>query len=808
MRALILKMFSIVIVVLLSACGGEDDTPQEANATSDNGSQTENALPPEEENSDENGDDSDATAQPVLLSVSDDDVVEEEAYSFFAATSAILPTLDFYIFTNAWYVFEVRMAKTDDGFASSIFLHQFDPEAQGSLAMWVNNQYNDVAMGPAATLVTTTELSSSLVSIAHSEPVDSDFINSIAFQVDYTVSDYADDNVSLEGFSGTAKLHVYEEPNDVSVVEFGSEEMENLEDHLGWWRTSPKDTRDFHIFQDAGLIIEARLSTEEINENILVDIYIHYFDLNPEGSLMAWAQQEVGGEHNDSAATLLNTLQLPSDSASVLEVMPLVKSTVDGWVLNIVPYQVSGYSDGAISFDGFTTTAGVAVVEDEDYLGIPLDEQASIEFGEEGMANIESHFVWFPVLPSDTRDFHIFQDKWVVLEARLSEATVPGEFNIALYAHYFIEEFGGSLSAWVNNQYSDALQTDFAVMAETVKLPDSLASIVSSHDTGYTTIADWPLYEVEYFVDNYEDEYLTFTSFSTTANVAVEPPASFVTLSVDDADRSFETNELFPIYGHYTTTQEFFIFYDESAVVRTRLDNLEGNSTVDTQLQVYLFEPGADIEKWVNNQSSDALFVDPPTPVYSAEISEEALTVTHNIYKGETEFGYGLFTVRYEVEDYANDRFELEAFSSTAEVAVDPEYMDDAPVVGICLHSYEDAVLHIDRATGIQFGTEYSEIILSDFTIDGVAVHASSVIRESSSNVVLSEEGDSLLCTLPCSFGEEPGEWEFNSRVQYDISTKQTVMADYQTFVGGCPSFNDHGTHAELQMEQGVVTIQ
>lgn len=756
---------------------------------------------------------------------------------------------------------------------------------------------------------------------------------------------------------------------DLTTLVFGSESMESLENHLSSWRTSVTDTRDFHIFQDAGLIIEARLSAVEPTGNINVDMYLHYFNTEDGGSLMAWAQSEIGNTFHENAATLVATVELPSDTASILEIMQVVVPTLDGWVLHVVPYSVSGYNDGVISFDGFTTSAGVAFVEDEDFVGIPFSEPVTITFGSEGMENIETHIDWFPPRVSDTRDFHIFQDDWVVLEARISDAPGEDEFTIDLFVHYFLEEYGGLLSSWVNNQYSDALEIDFAILAETVQLPSSVVSITSSSPSGQTTWNDLALADVKYYVDNYADDFITIPSFSTDAFVAtreddalrlsisdpdvvnretyfrwmpsdtefpysnaydfyifeedrkvihiimdakgamdvidasdpenyqmtallhdfsasegsveawvnnlysdalmldpaddpettviplenirindaefdgldawgnsfyiinytvdnfsndvasiegfsesarvpvrkstpeVEPPVNLV---VDESTSTFEAYRMLPLYGVYRSTQRFYIFEEAAAVIEINLDNLDGDSTIESSVRVNLFKESdrEDIHKWVNNRYSDGLYIDPPNPRYSLTLDDGLFEITEYSLRQENDFYY-FYDASFEVAEFSNNEFSLQTFNGSSTVVEERDQL-----AGPCVHNYNDAVLHIDSATGIQFGTEYTEIILSDFSINGVAVHASSVIRESSSNVVLSEENNSLLCTLPCSFGEEAGEWEFNSREQYDISTTQTVMADYQTFVGGCPSFNDHGTHTQLQMEQGVVTIQ
>ncbi len=593
-----------------------------------------------------------------------------------------------------------------------------------------------------------------------------------------------------------------------TVLVFGSDQMENLEDHLGAWRTSPTDTRDFHIFQDAGLIIEARLFTEGSSNSIRLDTYLHYFSQEDGGSLMAWAQSEVSRVHDDSAATLTATVQLPNDTALVQERMPVVVPTIDGWVLHDVPYEFFGYSDGVTSIERFTTSAGVAVPEEDGYVGIPFSEPANIVFGEEGMENRETHIEWFPPRITDTRDFHIFQDDWVILEARLSEGAEENEFNIDIYAHYFLEAFGGSLDAWANNQYSDALEIDFAVLTETIQLPASVASVTGFSDTGNTTLDGWALSEVEYYVDNYSDDFISFSSFSTTANVAVAP-MDRVALSVEQADRSFSHNVLLPETSIYGVTKLFYIFNDQNAVMLVRLDNLEGNPTISASVEVYLFEEGAEIEDWVNNQYNDAVLPNPPSPIYSI-VLEDIINVNQSTFKRETSVSFSLYDVAFDVSEFSNERFDLSAFSGEAEVAVLPEEYRSSPPVGPCVHYYDDRVLHIDSASSIGFKDELTEITLSNFRVNGNQFSIADVTpeyngEEMGANVRL--QGDNLICELPCSFGIDEGEWQFDAIAIGHYSTEQVVEARYATFDGGCPSTNDDGSHVSIALKPIIVTI-
>ncbi|MDD3764506.1 MAG: hypothetical protein PHP86_14550 [Nevskiales bacterium] len=120
--------------------------------------------------------------------------------------------------------------------------------------------------------------------------------------------------------------------------------------------------------------------------------------------------------------------------------------------------------------------------------------------------------------------------------------------------------------------------------------------------------------------------------------------------------------------------------------------------------------------------------------------------------------------------------------------------------VGICLHSFEDEVLHIDQASGATTDAVIGEVLLSQFVVNDHAVPADDLVVSRHTNVTV--EGDKLRCVVPCSFGLVEGDWQFVAEATGYAPTAQSVSAAYATFVGGCPSYDTDGTHVEILLDE------
>lgn len=125
---------------------------------------------------------------------------------------------------------------------------------------------------------------------------------------------------------------------------------------------------------------------------------------------------------------------------------------------------------------------------------------------------------------------------------------------------------------------------------------------------------------------------------------------------------------------------------------------------------------------------------------------------------------------------------------------------DDDGTAGACVNLPNDEVLHLDQARGAQTGSVIGEITLSGFAIDGQSVTAASIANQRSQNITLDD--NALTCVLPCSFGIQEGTWTFGASADgYDL-TPQEVVAVYNRFVGGCPSYVEDGTHTDISLQE------
>ncbi len=128
--------------------------------------------------------------------------------------------------------------------------------------------------------------------------------------------------------------------------------------------------------------------------------------------------------------------------------------------------------------------------------------------------------------------------------------------------------------------------------------------------------------------------------------------------------------------------------------------------------------------------------------------------------------------------------------------------VEDNLVAGPCVHLYQDEVLHIVEASGTATGAVIGQVDLSNFVVNGSVRSNESIIQSRASNIV--SLADVLRCTLPCSFGVESGEWEFTAEAAGYKATAQTLEASYTTFEGGCPSFEDGGTHVTITLDENL----
>lgn len=141
----------------------------------------------------------------------------------------------------------------------------------------------------------------------------------------------------------------------------------------------------------------------------------------------------------------------------------------------------------------------------------------------------------------------------------------------------------------------------------------------------------------------------------------------------------------------------------------------------------------------------------------------------------------------------------LAAVMTAVFVAACNDEDDDGGGVGPCYHEYRDAVVHISAVTDFATGAALDTLYISSATVRG-SPHPLTWLPEEPNSEGLQAVGDSLRCLVPCSFGQQEGQWSLT--VSAPGYPRQVVefAADYAVFHGGCPSWNDEGTDVALRL--------
>jgi hypothetical protein len=110
---------------------------------------------------------------------------------------------------------------------------------------------------------------------------------------------------------------------------------------------------------------------------------------------------------------------------------------------------------------------------------------------------------------------------------------------------------------------------------------------------------------------------------------------------------------------------------------------------------------------------------------------------------------------------------------------------------GPCVHTYEDALFHIESVVDADSLTPIDTIVISEAMRDTISHPPSRLTLEYSDGIEV--RGDTIVCEVPCSFGTYEGSWTFRVSAAGYPSQWLSVNAQYAVFHGGCPSYNDSG---------------
>ena len=115
-------------------------------------------------------------------------------------------------------------------------------------------------------------------------------------------------------------------------------------------------------------------------------------------------------------------------------------------------------------------------------------------------------------------------------------------------------------------------------------------------------------------------------------------------------------------------------------------------------------------------------------------------------------------------------------------------------VAGPCLHTYHGPVLTLTRAT--LDGRPAERVVILSMRHDGAAVELTDT-----SGLEIGPQGG-VWCTLPCGFGEHPGQWQVTVRGPDGSRGSVDVQADYADGEGGCPSSSFDGADVAVTLSR------
>lgn len=114
--------------------------------------------------------------------------------------------------------------------------------------------------------------------------------------------------------------------------------------------------------------------------------------------------------------------------------------------------------------------------------------------------------------------------------------------------------------------------------------------------------------------------------------------------TLDVKDKQVKRLEVSSGFGGYRSTLIFYTFSDRRAILKVNIDNR--SKMFPTTVTLYEFAEGVDEEglnKWLNNQHSDALFGDAPDPEKTSPLAEGAAQIKSSKFIDQAEQRFGKF---------------------------------------------------------------------------------------------------------------------------------------------------------------------
>ena len=132
----------------------------------------------------------------------------------------------------------------------------------------------------------------------------------------------------------------------------------------------------------------------------------------------------------------------------------------------------------------------------------------------------------------------------------------------------------------------------------------------------------------------------------------------------------------------FRNTLLFYTFKDQQAILTLSIGNTD--ETFPVKGKIHFFDDATteeDLKQWINNQHSDGLFPEVPTPTFTGELPEGSCRVTSHKQTGTSEnpspispARFKNYEVKLSVKEHAIDKkVKLSAFTDTALVHVKSE---------------------------------------------------------------------------------------------------------------------------------------
>jgi len=125
----------------------------------------------------------------------------------------------------------------------------------------------------------------------------------------------------------------------------------------------------------------------------------------------------------------------------------------------------------------------------------------------------------------------------------------------------------------------------------------------------------------------------------------------------------------------------------------------------------------------------------------------------------------------------------------------------NGPTAGPCVHTYEDAVLHVRNVTNSSTNAPIPRIAITKVSIDGRTVTDVRALVEGIPVQGIQIAGDSLICTTECAFGPRDGTYAFTAGAAGYQDKDVTLVASFARFVAGCPSSSGGGSIFEFGLQ-------